>query len=117
MCCIYLQLELFVLLFPLYLLWFSSPDESLQQLNLKLLVCAVRFFFYVRIFFKFENYWKNKMMLLFLITGNLFIIIIPSSDLVPMCLTLHTSLLVLLIEFIVKVLHFIILFIVWSFTK
>ena len=91
------KLELFILVFALYNLWFSSPDDYYLELNVKLVACSVRFFIYVM------RYWKNQTMFLILLVGNCFVIIIPSSNLIPT--SLQTALLCVLFQFFSHSLH------------
>ena len=75
-----IHVRLWVLLLSLFLLWFSSSDEFFLCLNIKLVGCSVRFFFYV------VHFWKNQMMFMALIIGNFLLIVIPSSNLIPISL-------------------------------
>jgi hypothetical protein len=80
-----------VLLLSLFLLWFSSSDEFFLCLNIKLVGCSVRFFFYV------VHFWKNQMMFMTLIIGNFLLIVIPSSNLIS--ISLQTALFHILVQF------------------
>ena len=71
-----------MVLIALYYLWFQSDDidYSAIELNFKLLICALRFFTFVKCFFKFEHYGKNQIMLMVSNVGNFIILIFPSSN-------------------------------------
>jgi hypothetical protein len=93
------KLELFILVFALYNLWFSSSDDYYLELNVKLVACSVRFFIYVM------RYWKNQMMFISLLVGNCFVIIVPSSNLPVIPTSLQTALLCVLFQFLSRLLH------------
>ena len=86
-----IQLELCVLLLTLCSLWLLSDDYL--EFNVKLVACGVRFFIYA---FK---YWKNKIMFMVLVVGNLLIMIIPSIS-IPIPICLQTALCLILMQFI-----------------
>ena len=86
-----IHVKLWVLLLSLFLLWFSSSDEFFLCLNIKLVGCSVRFFFYV------VHFWKNQMMFMALIIENFLLIVIPSSNLIS--ISLQTALFHILVQF------------------
>jgi len=78
-------------------LWLLSDDYL--EFNVKLVTCSVRFFIYA---FK---YWKNKIMFMALVVGNLFIMIIPSVFIfIPICI--QTALWGILMQFIEDSLYY-----------
>jgi hypothetical protein len=79
-----IQLELWTLLSAIYFLWFSSDD--FLTLNIKLVACSFHVFIFVKFVFKFEHqYWENLIMLIVLMVANYFIMIMPTSILIPVC--------------------------------
>ena len=97
--CINIHLELWVLLFALYFLWFSS-DDYLEQ-NMRLTLCTLRFLIFARLFLNFEDSWE---MLMALIIGNFFIMIIPFSD--SMSIIPQILILCVCIRFVANSLYF-----------
>ena len=91
-----IYVELWVLLFALSFLWLSSDD--FLELNLKLVACTTQLLIYT------IELWKNQMMLVALMITTFFILIIPSSVMLPICL--QTAIFCFLSQFIASLLHF-----------